>query len=233
MKVYDKITEVLVKNYGLLIDSPAFNYHIKTIEYLLKLDHDLDFNESESKVDLGVLQQRHDDISIMQFFIDTLYERPQRRSSIIQRCVATTKLSSMAVGYTLSMSSRNHSESQDDSHDGLFDPALFLSLDDAEDARYAVNDPRRDGTFAKLDAAHSSGHHHLLASVPPLHVAVLMGSVIAVQLFDRTLQHIQVDVDALGNSAFHIFSMVQHTNTNESSKLEGDDELRQKLLASL
>jgi hypothetical protein len=72
MKVYDKITEVLVKNYGLLIDSPAFNYHIKTIEYLLKLDHDLDFNESESKVDLGVLQQRHDDISIMQFFIDTL-----------------------------------------------------------------------------------------------------------------------------------------------------------------
>jgi ankyrin repeat protein len=170
--------------------------------------------------------------TIVQFFIDTLYERPQRRSSIIQRCVATTKLSSMAVGYTLSMSSRNHSESQDDSHDGLFDPALFLSLDDAEDARYAVNDPRRDGTFAKLDAAHSSGHHHLLASVPPLHVAVLMGSVIAVQLFDRTLQHIQVDVDALGNSAFHIFSMVQHTNTNESTSMESTIAMGEALMST-
>ena len=76
MKVYDKITEVLVKNYGLLIDSPAFNFQIKTIEFLLKSDHnfDLQFNEFElGKVALGVLQGRpRSDVSKMQLFMDTL-----------------------------------------------------------------------------------------------------------------------------------------------------------------
>ena len=82
-KVYDKITEVLVKNYGLLIDSSTFNSHIKTIEFLLKLDHnfDLEFNEFEyegvdfntGKVDLSVLQGKpRSEVSKMQLFMDVL-----------------------------------------------------------------------------------------------------------------------------------------------------------------
>jgi len=92
-KVYDKITEVLVKNYGMLIKSSNFISHFQTIEFLLKSDHNLDlqFNEPksesepksepksesesepESNIDLGVLQGRpRSEVSKMQLFMDTL-----------------------------------------------------------------------------------------------------------------------------------------------------------------
>jgi predicted Mrr-cat superfamily restriction endonuclease len=79
-KVYDKITETLVKNYGLLINSPSFNSHIKTTEFLLQSDHgfdlqfyDLQFDVVESKVDLGVLQGKaRDEVSKMQLFMNIL-----------------------------------------------------------------------------------------------------------------------------------------------------------------
>ena len=183
--------------------------------------------------------------TVLTLLIDLLYETPEHRTNIIKHISTTTKLSKMAIGYALSLYSRP-SDSNEDENSEPFNHALFLSLEnknknnknnknkntknkntknnqnqdmnqDDPDPKYVINNPKRDKTCLKTNQIHVPGYRHLLSSIPPIHLAVLVHSIQACQLFDAILiNHKDTsdkntsDIDPLGNSAFHIYAILKY-----------------------
>ena len=114
------------------------------------------------------------------------------------------------------------------------------------DPVYFLNDPQRDGSHDRMIASMTLiltnlTYHELLSSVPPIHMAVLVGSSVAVRLFHANLssppshqrttaeEHVQRHAcDALGNTPFHVFAAAHPSSTIEKSA-----DLGEALLATI